>query len=141
MSKNIPPAEMEILQYVMDNAPITVRAVADHFGQTKGLARTTVLTVMERLRQKGVLKRDEGPAGYLYAPDVPKSEMQRNLIAEFIERSLGGSLSPFVAFLAERAVLDDAEMAEVHRLLAKLERRERATDKAPDKRDDRGGER
>jgi len=137
--KNITPAEMEILQYVLENAPVTVRVVADHFGQTKGLARTTVLTVMEKLREKGHLKREAGAAGYLYAPNVPKAEMQRNLIATFVERSLGGALSPFVAYLADRAVLNEAEMAEVNRLLQKLESGERTPDKSDDEK--QGGER
>ena len=130
--KNITPAEMEILQYVLENAPVTVRVVADHFGQTKGLARTTVLTVMEKLREKGHLTREAGASGYLYAPNVPKAEMQRNLIATFVERSLGGALSPFVAYLADRAVLNEAEMAEVNRLLQKLESAERTPDGSDD---------
>jgi predicted transcriptional regulator len=133
MGNNIPPAEMEILQYVLENAPVTVRAVADHFGETKGLARTTVLTVMERLRQKGHLKRDEGPAGYLYSLDKPKPEVQRSLIAQFVERSLGGSLSPFVAYLADKAILDEAEMNEVNRLLKKLEAMDQASAATQDK--------
>ena len=133
MRKNIAPAEMEILQYILENAPVTVRVVADHFGQTKGLARTTVLTVMEKLREKGHLKREAGAVGYLYAPNLPKAEMQRNLIATFVERSLGGSLSPFVAYLADRAVLNEVEMAEVNRLLQKLEGIERTPDRSDQK--------
>lgn len=136
--KNITPAEMEILQYVLENAPVTVRVVADHFGQTRGLARTTVLTVMEKLRGKGHLKRDAGATGYLYAPNLPKAEMQRNLIATFVERSLGGSLSPFVAYLADRAELDETEMEEVKRLLQKLEGADWAVDNAPENSGGRG---
>jgi predicted transcriptional regulator len=111
---------MEILQFVLDHAPVTVREVADHVAETKGLARTTVLTVMERLRRKGRLKREEGPAGYLYSPIEPKSDMQRSLVAEFVERSLGGSVSPFVAYLADRPELSPAEIDELNRLVAKL---------------------
>lgn len=124
--QNITPAEMEILQYVLDHAPVTVRVVADHFGRTKGLARTTVLTVMEKLREKGHLKREPDAGGFLYAPPLPKAEVQRNLVATFVESSLGGALSPFVAYLADRAVLDEAERAEIQRLLQKLERIEHA---------------
>lgn len=78
MRENITPAEREILQYVLENAPMTVRTAADHVGHTKELARTTALTVMEKLRQKGHLKREASAAGYLYSPGLPKAEMQRN---------------------------------------------------------------
>ena len=32
---------MDILHYVIDNNPITIRQVADHFAKKQGLARTT----------------------------------------------------------------------------------------------------
>ncbi len=54
---NIGRAEMDILRYITDHHPVTVRQVADHVSETKGLVRTTVLNVMERLRQKGYLAR------------------------------------------------------------------------------------
>jgi predicted transcriptional regulator len=130
---------MEILQFVLDNAPVTVRSVADHFAETKGLARTTVLTVMERLRRKGHLKREKGEAGYLYAPKTPKAEVQRGLIADFVDRALGGSISPFVAYLADRAVLDQREMDEVNRLLEKLKARHNDAGAPSDETDDSEG--
>ena len=43
--------ELAVLQYVQDNFPITVREVSDHFSEF-GKARTTILTVMERLRSR-----------------------------------------------------------------------------------------
>ncbi len=58
---NKPPTlgdqELSLLRYVTDHAPITVREVAEQFGETHGLARTTILTMMERLRKKNFLTR------------------------------------------------------------------------------------
>lgn len=130
--KPLPPAEMEILQFVLDNSPVTVRTVADHFAEVKGLARTTVLTVMERLRRKGYLNREESGAGNLYSLRTPKVEVQRGMIADFIDRALGGSVSPFVAYLADRTELDQREMEEVSRLLGKLKALQPTTAAAQD---------
>ncbi len=47
--------EMQVLRYVGEHHPVSVREVADHVAATSGKARTTVLTVMERLREKGYL--------------------------------------------------------------------------------------
>ena len=49
--------QIEILRYVQDHHPVTVRQVAEHLARTKGLTRTTALNVMERLREKGYLTR------------------------------------------------------------------------------------
>ena len=43
--------------FVGDHHPISVGEVAEHFANTTGQARTTVLTTMERLRRKGHLSR------------------------------------------------------------------------------------
>ena len=48
------PLEIEILRYIGDHHPISVGEVAEHVAQTTGQARTTVLTIMDRLRRKGL---------------------------------------------------------------------------------------
>src|SRR5688500_589780 len=89
--------QLEVLRFVADHAPISVGEVAQQFGAPRGLARTTILTVMERLRRKGYLARSkERPARY--APRVPQAEVMQGLVREFVEKTLAGSLSPFVAY-------------------------------------------
>jgi predicted transcriptional regulator len=53
--ENIGRAELEVLRYVQDHHPASVRQVAEHFAESKGHVRTTILTVLERLRKKGYL--------------------------------------------------------------------------------------
>src|SRR5260221_11944355 len=65
-SQNIGRAELEILQFVQDHTPLTVREVANHFAETKGHVRTTILNVMERLRKKGHLTRKKINGVFLY---------------------------------------------------------------------------
>ena len=38
-------AQLEILRYVQDHHPVTVRQVAEHLAETRGLTRTTALNV------------------------------------------------------------------------------------------------
>ncbi len=120
---DISPAELTILSYINDHHPITVREVAEYFARTNEYARTTVLTLMERLRQKGHLQRTHENGVFRYTPSVPKASLQRNLVRDFVRRSLGGSLSPFVAFLSEEARLTDAELQELKNLVVELEQK------------------
>jgi predicted transcriptional regulator len=118
-------AELEILRYITDHHPVTVREVADHVANTKGHARTTVLTVMERLRQKGHLTRKKIEGVYHYLPSVPKTELLQNLVDQFVETALGGSVSPFMAYLSQTAKLTDDELRELKRLVRELETQKR----------------
>lgn len=117
---NIGRAEMEILQYISERHPVTVREVADHVAETKGHVRTTVLNIMERLRKKGYLTRRKAGGLFQYSPSVPKGEFLRNLVRDFVSKALGGSVSPFVAYLADEARLSDAEIAQLKKVVREL---------------------
>jgi predicted transcriptional regulator len=102
--------ELEVLRHVSDHAPVTVREVAEHYGKPRGLARTTILTVMERLRKKNYIKREKNDGTYQYLPCISKSELLRDLLGDFTERVLGGSVKPLVAYLAQDVELSEEEL-------------------------------
>lgn len=114
-------AELEILQYVADHHPIRVGQVAEHFARTTGRARTTVLTVMERLRTKGYLSRKRIGGTWHYSPKLAKGTLLRDLVRRFIDESLAGSLAPFLAYLAEADHLTDDEFNDLKQLVRDLE--------------------
>jgi predicted transcriptional regulator len=113
-------AELEILHYVQDHHPVTVREVADHFARARGHVRTTILNVMERLRKKGFLARKKVGGIFQYEPRVGKADLLRSLVGDFVEKTLGGSLSPFVAYLSRDANVTPEELADLKRVLSEL---------------------
>ena len=60
--------EWVIMRFITDNHPIGVREVAEFMLKERGLARTSVLSVMERLREKGFLKRERSANRWVYSP-------------------------------------------------------------------------
>ena len=110
-------AQLEILAYIQEHYPVTVRQVAEHLAETRGLTRTTALNVMERLREKGYLTRTKQDGIFRYAPYAGKAEVLRDLVHEFVEKALEGSVSPFFAYLADEKALSDDEIAALRQLL------------------------
>jgi predicted transcriptional regulator len=100
-------AELEILHYVQDHHPVTVR------------------DVMERLRKKGFLSRRKVEGVFHYQPRVGKADLLQSLVRDFVEKTLGGSLSPFVAYLSRDAKLSDEELKELKEVVAELKGKER----------------
>lgn len=111
-------AEAEILRFIQTQAPVSVREVAEAFAQVQ---RTTVLNVMERLRTKGFLTREQHDGLWRYSPSVAQPTQQRHLVREFVQQMLGGEVSPMVAYLAEEAEVTESQLAELKRLVAELE--------------------
>ncbi len=119
---NLGEQELQVLRFVTDNAPVTVRETVERWGEPRGLARTTILTVMERLRKKGFLTRQPAAGGsFAYVPAQNKTDLLQSLVHDFVERTLGGSLTPFVAYLADAKNLSDAELAELRQLVVSME--------------------
>ena len=115
------PSEWEVLEYVTERHPITAREVADHFATTRQWARTTVLTLLDRLRSKGYLTRDDTGVVHLFSPSAPKSDLMSSVVRDFIQKALGGSVSPFMAYLGKEAKLTPEEVAELKRIVEALD--------------------
>jgi predicted transcriptional regulator len=123
--------ELEVLRFVAERAPVSARDVAEQFAETRGLARTTILTVIERLRKKGYLTRKRRAGVFQYSPRVPQSEVLQGLVRHFVEKTLAGSVSPIVAYLVKTRQLSEAEVQELQRLVEELRVE---TEEAPDER-------
>jgi predicted transcriptional regulator len=115
--------ELALLHYLAEHQNATVGEVAAEFGETRGLARSTVLTMMERLRAKAYLKRRHVDGVYRYSTATGTGEVMSNAVGQFVEKTLSGSLSPFVAWMSQKAEVSDSELAELEALVSKLQSR------------------
>lgn len=115
--------ELSLLHYLDERGRASVGEVAADFGETHGLARSTVLTMMERLRAKAYLRRRRVGGVYRYEAVTAPGEAMRGAVSSFVEKTLSGSVSPFVAWMAERGEVSDAELAELEALVSKLQSR------------------
>jgi len=123
MRKAVGEQELAVLRYVAEHGPATVGEVAERFGEAQGLARSTILTVMERLRNKGHLTRCKVEGVYQYSSLVPASELLAGVVGDFVQRTLAGSLSPFVTYLAEAEDVSEEELQQLQDVVARLQSR------------------
>ena len=68
--------------------------------------------------------RSEGEGANEYSARLTRSALMRGVVRDFVEKTLGGTLSPFVAYIAEDASVDPQELEELKRLVDELELRE-----------------
>jgi predicted transcriptional regulator len=123
MSRSIGDQELALLRYLAESGPATVGEATEGFGEPRGLARSTVLTMMERLRQKGHLEREQVEGVYRYCSPVSSGDLLQGAVRSFVEKTLEGSVSPFVAYLtasAEVSTVTDSELAELEQLVSRL---------------------
>ena len=116
--------ELDILQFVTEHAPISVSQVIEQYGAAHGLARATIHTMLERLRKKGFLTREKRAGVFQYLPCIAKTELLTNLVGDFFQRTLGGSMRPFMAYLAQSKDLSAEELQELKALVKELDKQQ-----------------
>ena len=117
--------ELALLTWLAERPAITVGEVAEQYGTPRALARSTVLTMMERLRKKGHLSRTQVEGVFRYSTGAGPADLLKDAVGTFVSRTLGGSVSPFVAYLSDEAEVTPEELAELEDLVARLQTRAR----------------
>jgi predicted transcriptional regulator len=120
VESSIGEQELALLRHIADRGSVTVGEAAEAFGASRNLARSTVLTMMERLRGKGHLGRRLVEGVYRYRARASSEELLKGAVQRFVERNLDGSVSPFLAYLSEAGRITDEELRDLEQLVAKL---------------------
>jgi predicted transcriptional regulator len=117
--------ELEVLKAIWENQPCTVQQVATMLRKRRGCARTTVLTVMQRLQTKKFLIRQKIDGVFQYSTTEGRSKVISRLIGQFLDKVLDGSALPFVAYLSQTRDLTKEQAETLRVIVEKLEHKEK----------------
>ena len=114
------PAQYEIMEVVWDagRAGASVADVWQAISTRRGVARTTVLNLVDRLEKRGWLRRKDQDGANRYVAAVTKVRTNSALASGFVQEFFGGSASNLVMSLLGTQQLDAAEIERLRRLLA-----------------------
>jgi BlaI family transcriptional regulator, penicillinase repressor len=97
-----PPLEMLCLKALWSLQEANVKDVQRALADTRCLAYTTVMTLLERLVRKGAVARRKAGRAFVYSPQVTRETVQRRAVKEFLDLHFDGSEEDLVAFLRDR---------------------------------------
>ena len=118
-------AEWVIIKLCWDHKNATARQIFEKATAKRDWDYQTVKTMLDRLVVKGYLSCEKLGPICLYDPIVPKSKAVGNAIKLFMETVLDNAAGPMMAHLARRAKLSAEEIAELKKLIAKQEERDK----------------
>lgn len=106
--------EMAIMNVMWStDAPVAVREVRERLHYNRPVAYTTVMTVMDILYRKGVLRRDKAGRAWRYWPAEDRESHDARLMAEALRA--GGNEQITVERFLER--VNDDEMETLRRAI------------------------
>lgn len=105
------------MKIVWERGAVTVRDVYESLLERRKIAYTTVMTMMGILEQKGHLKRKQQDRAYLYEPALPRQQVIRSMVREFVDRVFNGSAEPLILQLVEDERLSKKDVEEIARMV------------------------
>ena len=97
--------EMEIMKTLWQKEEATGKEVWEKVKNSRNAALTTVLTVIDRLTQKGLIGKNKHDGLFLYRPLISREEFTKvsseKLLKDYLEISSSSLMASFVDALAE----------------------------------------
>jgi BlaI family transcriptional regulator, penicillinase repressor len=109
--------EMQVLSLLWSHGPLTARAVLDLMPDGKQRAYTTILSVLQVMEKKGLVKHEEDGNRHVYAPRVKRQNVLKPLLNGLVKTIFGGRPSAAMQHLLEASEVSAADLAEMRKLL------------------------
>ena len=114
-------SEWYVLDCLWERSPRTVMDLVAALHDRLGWAKSTTITTLRRMEDKGlVLCQTQGRARH-YAPAVQRDQAVRGETRSFLDKVYGGSVGLMVSALAQDKVLSKAEIQELYEILRQAE--------------------
>lgn len=105
--------EEKVMEFLWEKGSGSVREVRQYLGENK-FAHTTVMTVMDRLYKKGILKREKEGKGYRYYPVISREQFEAEVAKKVVKDMLKSSPSTTVA--AFEGLIEELPEEEIDRI-------------------------
>jgi predicted transcriptional regulator len=116
--------ELEILKVLWEIGPVGLGQLHATLLELKPVALTTVATMLKLMLAKDLVRREDGPRGYLWSSRVSRKSAVSGLLGKLLDHAFDGSARRLVAHLIQEGQLDRHECAEILELLESQSSRE-----------------
>ena len=114
-------AEWQVMETLWTASPRTGREITDGLHEKKGWSRSTTLTLLRRLEDKGAVRGvTEGGLKH-YSPLIGREDAALRETEHLLERIYQGSVSMMVSSLARKQTLPQEEIDKLYAILREME--------------------
>ena len=119
------PTEWKLMECLWAHGTVTGREAVEDLQRTAGWSRSTTLTLLRRMTEKGVIACTDGNDGIkLYAPLVAREDAARRETDDFLSRVYRGSVSQLLSAMTEKQKLSQEEIGELYAILQREEEKQ-----------------
>ncbi len=112
-----------IMKVLWERGEATTAEVHEALHAERGLAFTTIATMLRKMEDKGVLTHRPEGRQFVYRPAVSEDQVRRSMVGELVTRLFEGDPRALVAHLVSEHEIDPAELRELRRRVGETPRR------------------
>lgn len=113
-------SEWSVLDCLWENSPQTVMQLVAELSERVGWAKSTTITTLRRMEEKGLVRVEQGARGKLYAPAVERERAATAETRSFLDRVYQGSVGLMMSAMVKRQELSSDEVAELRAILDRI---------------------
>jgi BlaI family transcriptional regulator, penicillinase repressor len=114
-----------IMAVLWSRGEATTADVHESLRAARGLALTTIATMLRKMEEKGVVSHRSLGRQFVYRPTVTEDQVRRSMVGELVERLFGGDPKALVAHLVSEHEIEPDELRALRRRLGSSRRRGR----------------
>ena len=115
------PTEWHLMECLWERAPKTGREAVDYLEKKVGWSRSTTLTMLRRMTEKGVIKCGDADGVKIYTPAIRREDAVVHETDDFINRVYNGSVSLMMSAITHKQELTREEIDELYAILREAE--------------------
>lgn len=119
--KNLTSAEWSLMECLWEQAPRTGREVVEYLREQVGWSRSTTLTMLRRMSEKGVIRCEVSDGLKTYSPLVGREDAVLRETEDFFGRVYKGSVSMMMSAITKKQELSKEEIDELYAILRRAE--------------------
>ena len=117
-AKDVTETELQLMQVLWERGRSSTRQMADQlYRQASGSQYATVQKLLERLEDKGFVRRDRSLFVHTFTAAVGRDELIGRRLQAMAEKLCGGSLTPILSHLARNQALSVRQRAALRDLI------------------------
>ena len=118
---NLTSAEWHLMECLWEKSPQIGREVVEHLKKSVGWSRSTTLTLLRRMTEKGLIRCEEIDGVNAYSPLVDREVSVVNETENFLNRVYKGSISMLMSAITKKQDLTKEEIDELYAILKEAE--------------------
>ncbi len=115
-----------IMTVLWERGEATTAAVHGALHSERGLALTTIATMLKKMEDKGVVAHRAEGRQFVYRPIVTEDEVRLSMVGELVERLFDGDAKALVAHLVSEHEIEATELAALRRRVGGGQKRGRS---------------